>query len=182
MMKRNLTGIFLLLSLAAFATEDEIDANTLRTEYYYCVGSATKTDALYKRLMSVNSDKPIITGFIGALEALKAKHAWNPYTKLEYLDKSAATFARAIAADPQNVEIRFLRYTVEFYVPAFLGYSSHMAHDKQVIIQNIKACHYAKKDKFLVEHIINFFEEHKQCSSTDLALMRNVLKQCTPTY
>ncbi len=181
-MKFKLTVFFLAVSALVFATGDEMDANTLRTEYYYCVSNSAKTDILYNRLLSMNSDKAIIKGYIAALEALKAKHAWNPYAKLDYLDKAEATFAKAIAADPQNVEIRFLRYTVEFYVPAFLGYSSHMAHDKQVIIQNIKACHYSKMDKFLVENIINFFEEHKVCSSTDLTLMRNVLKQCTPTY
>ncbi|MBX7206509.1 MAG: hypothetical protein K1X81_13880 [Bacteroidia bacterium] len=181
-MKRYLTGIFLLLWVAGFATEDEIDANTLRTEYYYCVSSAAKTDALYRKLISLNSDKPIITGFIGALEGLKAKHAWNPYAKLEYLDKSAATFAKAIAADPLSVEIRFLRYTVEFYVPAFLGYSTHLTDDKRVIIQNIKACRYSKNDRFIVEHILNFMEEHKACSAADLVMMRNVVKQCTPTY
>jgi len=181
-MKRNLTVILFLLSAVVFATEDEIDANTLRTEYYYCVRSAAKTDALYRKLLSVNSDKPIITAYIGALEALKAKHAWNPYAKLEYLDKSAATFAKAVAGDPQNIEIRFLRYTVEYYVPAFLGYGNHIAEDKRVIIQNIIACRYSKNDKFLMENILNFFTDKKECTSANLTLMRLALKQCTPTY
>jgi NADH:ubiquinone oxidoreductase subunit F (NADH-binding) len=181
-MKFKLTGIFLAASILVFAIGDEMDSTALRTEYYYCVSNPTKTDVLYNRLLLMNSDKAIITGYIGALEALKAKHAWNPYAKLDYLDKAEVTFAKAIASDPQNIEIRFLRYTVEYYVPAFLGYGDHIAEDKRVIIQNIKACKYSKNDKFLIGHIIHFFEEKKECTAADLTLMYLALKQCTPTY
>lgn len=178
--------ILILLSLVSFSGKafsgGEVDMNYLREQYYYCVSSSEKTEKLYKQLVELQSDNAVITGFIGALEALKAKHAWNPYRKMAHLDKAAITLAKAVQAAPNNIEIRFLRYTLEYYVPSFLGYSKHLVEDKKLIINNIIQCRYAMTDRFLVENIIKFFDEHSECKASELVLMRQALKQCTPTY
>ena len=155
----------------------DLDVNHLREEYYKCVSDAERTNALHERLVSLKSDKAVVVGFIGALEALKAKHAWNPYRKMEYLAKASSTLEKAIATDPNNIEIRFLRYTVEYFVPSFLGYSKHINEDKAVIIQNIIQRKFSAKDVFFVENVIKFFEERKECTASELVLMRNALKR-----
>lgn len=167
----------LFLQVSMCLAGGDLDVNHLREEYYKCVSDAERTNTLHEKLISLRSDKPVVVGFIGALEALKAKHAWNPYRKMEYLAKASKTLEKAINADPGNIEIRFLRYTVEYFVPAFLGYSKHVNEDKAVIIQNIIQRKFTAKDVFLVENMIKFFEERKECTASELVLMRNALKR-----
>jgi hypothetical protein len=167
----------LLLPVYMCYAGGDLDVNYLREEYYRCVDDAARTDALHERLVSMRSEKAVVIGFIGALEALKAKHAWNPYRKMEYLARASTTLEKAIMADPGNIEIRFLRYTVEYFVPAFLGYSKHLKEDKSVIIQQITQRRFSQKDMLLIENIVKFLEEHKECSASELVLMRNALKR-----
>ncbi len=176
-MRQLVLTILLLLSFAQGFAEGDVDVNFLRAEYYKCVSDADRTRILQDKLIALKSNRPLVIGFIGALEALKAKHAWNPYKKMDHLSKAVATLDKAIKADPGNIEIRFLRYTVEYFVPAFLGYSKHVNEDKQVIIANIQQRKFTSQDVFLVENIIKFFEERKECNPSELVLMRNALKQ-----
>lgn len=172
-------SLFLLVCLCVFTRSyagGEVDVNFLRQEYYKCVSDADRTHTLYHKLVALKSNKPLVIGFIGALEALKAKHAWNPYKKMEHLNAAIVTLDKAIKAEPDNIEIRFLRYTVEYFVPAFLGYSKHIAEDKRVIISGIQQRKFTAQEVFLVENIIKFFEERKECSASELVLMRNALK------
>ena len=41
---------------------------------------------------------------------------------------------QAVSIDPQNPEVRFLRFSVESNLPAFLGLSKHVDEDKEMLL------------------------------------------------
>lgn len=67
--------------------------------------------------------------YLGALETLRAKHAFWPLRKLRHLDDGLATLAAAIARDPQHVEARYLRLMSCYWLPGFLGRSGLVRED-----------------------------------------------------
>jgi hypothetical protein len=73
----------------------------------------------------------------GALAALEAKNAWLPFTKLTYLQSALDIFRKAVRLAPDNIEVRFLRITVQKNIPAFLGLDAHIEEDKMKILNHI---------------------------------------------
>lgn len=127
--------------------------------------------------MSVKT--PVITGYIGTLQALKAKHSWNPYNKVKQVANAEKTFEKAIAADPHNLELRYLRYSVEHNLPKVLGKSNNMAADKQEMLDQIAKRQPNDDDKELVINVINYLlqnAEHTQAEKTDLHKQLAALK------
>lgn len=129
--------------------------------------SKKTTDSLFNSLSILKNRPAIINGYIGTLEALKAKHAWNPYYKIKYLNNSEKTFKAAVATDPHNIEIRFMRFSIEHNVPKFLGYTKNLVDDKLEMIRQIDAQYYASADKALVKSIIRFMLDSERCTAAE---------------
>jgi hypothetical protein len=160
----------------AFTRNDDIvepNLHVIRKLLISAMNSKKTTDSLYANLNAIKDRSALINGYIGTLEALKAKHALNPYFKIKYLSNSEKTFKAAVSRDPHNIEIRFLRFSVEHHVPGFLGYNKNLNADCQEIIKQLDKKYYASADKPLVKTIITFLINSKRCTLAE----SNNLKQ-----
>ncbi|MCY7410425.1 MAG: hypothetical protein LH473_09140 [Chitinophagales bacterium] len=127
---------FFFLFIFSFSITSGFTIEEIRTSYGKALENSKIADQLLQSLNNVTVNEPLFLAYKGATEALIAKHAFNPYKKYEYLDKSMKTLAQAIAKDPLNPEIRFLRFTIQYYVPSFLGYTKNLDEDKTAIVKN----------------------------------------------
>jgi hypothetical protein len=150
-------------------------ATTLRQQLVRAVNSSKTTDSLYQSFISIKDRTPLITGYIATLQALKAKHTWNPYCKIKYLNDSEKTFAQAVTADPHEMEVRFLRFSVEHNVPAFLGDNKNLYSDREEIIDQLEKKHYIQADKPLIITIIKFLLNSKRCTAAENAYLTKAL-------
>jgi hypothetical protein len=147
-----LAGIFLmcLAQNPARAQSSEQKSKALRRQVMLAINSSKTTDSLYNVLAAMPNKSPLITGYTGTLQALKAKHHWNPYYKVKYVKDAEKIFAKAVAADPHNMEIRFLRFSVDYKLPRLLGYTKNMAGDKDEIMSQLIQKNYTADNKELV--------------------------------
>ncbi len=161
-----LTGIFLtcLVQITSAQTPDHKKA--LRQQLMHAVNNSKTTDSLYNSLATLTNKSPLITGYIGTLQALKAKHHWNPYYKIKYVRDAEKTFAKAVTAEPHDIEIRFLRYSVEHNLPKFLGYSKNMKADRDEMLSLLNK-HYPADEKQMVITIINYLLEADKSTNTE---------------
>jgi hypothetical protein len=162
--------------VSAFSKYDDIvepNLHVIRKLLIIAMSSKKTTDSLYANLNAVKDRSALLNGYIGTLEALKAKHALNPYFKIKYLSNSEKTFKDAVNRDPHNIEIRFLRFSVEHNVPGFLGYNKNLYADREEIIKQLDKKYYASADKPVVKTIITFLINSKRCTSAE----NNNLKQ-----
>lgn len=83
------------------------------------------------------SKYPFLLAFYGASETLIAKHSYNPYKKVKYLNTGLDKISKAIAADPENLEIRFLRYSILYHLPGILGYGDDRLADAVYIVDKL---------------------------------------------
>ncbi len=95
---------------------------------------------MLNELEAVKNSNALYMAYYGAFQSLMAKHAFNPYNKLDYLKKSQQSLNKAISQNPTDAEMRFLRFSIQYYVPRFLGYSSNLEEDKKVILANVHRC------------------------------------------
>jgi hypothetical protein len=157
--------------LTSFSANDT-DLQQLRQTYLKAVEDSKVNDSLLQSLELSKNKSPVLLGYQGACEGLKAKHAFNPYKKLDYLKKSQQTLTNAIAQAPTNVEIRFLRFSMQHYLPAFLGHSKNIEEDRIAIVRYINSDENKQLGKQTIQIIAKFLIDSKRCSTPEIQFLR----------
>lgn len=136
--RKKMKHIFILF-LSIFLTNDiwATDINQVRVNFTKAVEDEKLTQKMLTELDKVKGTNPLYLAYYGAFQSLMAKHAINPYNKIDYLKKSQQTLKKAIAQKPDDAEMRFLRFSAQYYIPKFLGYSDELEEDKKVILANV---------------------------------------------
>ncbi|WP_210520850.1 hypothetical protein [Hymenobacter terricola] len=106
---------------------------TLRRHYELAAADKAAGEKFYQLLADYKDRDALVLGYKAAAEAIRARDA-SMFNKLTYVQDAARTFEQAVGLDPQNPEIRFLRFSVESNLPAFLGLSKHVDEDKEMLL------------------------------------------------
>ncbi|MGB7784946.1 MAG: hypothetical protein WBL27_02495 [Salinimicrobium sp.] len=118
-----------------------------------------------------NEDSALLLGYKAVAEMMMAKHVFNPLSKMSHFSKGKKDFARALDAEPENVEIRFLRFSVQSETPDFLGYKENLEQDKKFLFLNLQSM----KDRELKKMILQFLTAAKALSPAEREEMKNRL-------
>jgi hypothetical protein len=166
-MKLRFLGFLLAMFTALLMSFAEANApapKIVRKQLLLALESRKLTDSLDKVFTSLPNKSPLNLCYLGVVQALKAKHAWNPYYKVKYLNDAQKTLQTAVNREPDNVEIRFMRFSIEHNVPGFLGYTKHLIADKEEMIKQLERRYYATADQDVVVTIIKFLLDSKRCT------------------
>jgi len=163
-----LNSLFGNSNLNSLSYKEEI--SSIRKGYVEALDSKIKTKDMLTNLSLKLSKAPIFLAYYGAFQGLMAKHANSPIAKFEFLTDSKKSLANAIKLDPNNPEIRFLRFSLEYYIPNWLGFSSNIQSDKKVIIQNIDLV----TDKEVQKTIAKFLIETKLCNLQEIDKLKHI--------
>jgi hypothetical protein len=147
------------------------DLPQIRKEYYAAVNDEKAADRFYQKLKKQNLSEPLLLAYFGSAQAIRARHAINPYNKVSFLRAGMKTLNSAVAKDSENLEIRYLRFSLEHYIPSFLGYSKHLESDRKKIVELSKQRKFGSMDKVLLVSLLNFMKETKRCSPQEIATL-----------
>lgn len=103
------------------------------------------------------SQSNLMMAYYGAAKMMMANHVFNPYQKLSYFNEGKYILEKAIATENDNIELRFIRYSIQLYAPSFLGYRSNLKNDKDFLSQNLQK----EQDSDLKKTIIILLSKHK---------------------
>lgn len=126
--------LYLYLFLAANLVWSNNDAETLRKIFAIASEDANKAKALnayFEKKVNISNSTEL--AYKGATVALMAKFSANPYTKLKYVNKALDIVNAAVKREPDNFEIRYLRFSIERNLPAFLNISKNIEADLELI-------------------------------------------------
>ncbi len=171
----------------AFEQKKPVDDSTLdfiRNSYYASIDNdeeLEKLEAFIAKEYSANVSKypPIILAYYGGVIALKGKHAFWPFDKLNYLNTSMDILELAINKDPDNLEIRFLRFSILDNIPGILGYSEEREEDKNKIVQLLCEKNYAQLKESIQEGIANYMVESGRLKVSQVDLLKKNCPQFT---
>ncbi|MFN5183636.1 MAG: hypothetical protein ACK5D5_11510 [Bacteroidota bacterium] len=131
---------------------------TVRTLFFEATKSKAKTESMIKYLQNKNTfNDPVLKGYLGMSHILLAKHGFNFFTRLNNFNKGKEILEDAISRDKNNIELRFLRLTVQMNVPGVLNYSSNIDSDKKIIRDNFSKI----KEEDLKIKVKQFYESKK---------------------
>ncbi|MCU0391764.1 MAG: hypothetical protein MUE81_11660 [Thermoflexibacter sp.] len=127
-------------------------------------------------LQKAQSSHPLVIAFHACLETLKAKSLWNPLEKLSMAKQSQQTFSKAILLNPDHLEIRFLRYSIQLSLPAYLYLSTNLEEDKQMIIKAIQNNPHDIEPENL-QIIVSFLLKDGQLSASEKESILNAMNR-----
>jgi len=172
--------LFLTLALTltaqlSHANDGRLNLKALRKQLITAIGNSQTTDSLYNALDHLPTKTALTTAYMGALDALKAKHSWNPYSKIKYLNTSGKLMQQAVDGDPHNIEILFMRFSIQHNVPGFLGFNKDLVSDREDMINQLTHKNYGTADKELTQSIIKFLIDSKRCTVAEEEKLRKQL-------
>ncbi|RZL32399.1 MAG: hypothetical protein EOO96_14165 [Pedobacter sp.] len=144
----------------------------LKTDLVKAVDNAKLTDSLASKLEKLQNKTALVTAYTGTLEALRAKHTWNPYNKIKYVKVSMRTMQKAIDLDKENMEIRFMRFSIQHFTPSFLGFSKDLVVDRKEIVKHYQNNNFGIADKELIKNVAKFMIESKRCTDQELKILK----------
>ncbi|NJW52829.1 hypothetical protein [Salinimicrobium oceani] len=150
MMRFALTIIFLLLSV----TDQNTSVSELRSLYKRAAEEETAARKLLELTDGATSAQPVTLGYFGVSHMMMAKHVGNPFKKFSYFNKGKEVFTEAIAAAPNNLELRFLRFAVQAETPGFLNYKQNLEEDKKVLLAKTRNLKDTELEQMILAYLV----------------------------
>lgn len=151
---------FITLFVSVIATAQ--DLKDIRSQYPEAEVNQEITDKLERDLANVDSENnATLLAYKGAVLTLKAKFSKSKNDKKEFFKEGVSIIENAIKADSSNIEIRYLRLSIQENSPKFLGYHKNIDNDKKFILDNYSTISSLELKEILKDYILksDSFEE-----------------------
>jgi|SRR5690606_849556 len=148
-------AVILCFIIVGWITSSAQDLAAIRLLYKDATRSKEQAEAFNVPLKNVTqTDEPVLVAYKGAGMMLLARY--EKLTERGPKVKEAVNWIeQAVAADPENAEIRLVRLSVQEHLPRFLKYHEHIEEDRKFVQQQLPSI----KDESLVAMINGYFEE-----------------------
>lgn len=116
-------------------------------------------------VVTATEDK-VLLAYKGASMAMKSKFKKKISEKISTLKEGAKLIESGIAAEPNNIEIRMIRLSIQENLPSITKYKKNIGEDKAFLLKNYKEQPDALKT-YLIAFIIqskSFSAEEKQAA------------------
>jgi len=149
-----LTGLFLFFQGG--------DLETLRNAYSKANSSNESAKNFIEIADKKTSSDPIITGYKAAADILEAKVTTEKNKRKSFVKSGATSLESVIKANPNNVELRLIRMSVQENIPKIVGYNKNLKEDKTFILSN-----YSKQNSALKTYIRKFAMQSKTMTAAE---------------
>ena len=116
------------LALQANVYAGKINLNYVRENYGKAVNDKKLCAQLIESL-EARKDETVFLAYLGGLQTIWANHVVNPISKFSTFKKGKNNIESAVKQDVNNIEIRFIRLSVQKNAPSFLGYNKNRNED-----------------------------------------------------
>lgn len=159
------TLLLITFLLVGFFSNSQ-DLFQIRAQYPLAQESEELTSQLHDKLAQITTGAdPVMIAYKGAVKTLMADFAKKVKEKKEYFKEGVEMIETALKAEPNNIEIRYLRLTIQEHAPKFLKYHDNISEDKEFILKSYTSIS-SKELKAVIRDFIlesrSFDEEEKK--------------------
>ena len=137
----------------------------IRAQYPLAQESEELTSQLDDKLAQTSGADPVMMAYKGAVKTLMADFAKKVKEKKVYFKEGVELIETAFKAEPNNIEIRYLRLTIQEHAPKFLKYHDNISEDKAFIQKNYTSISSKELKAVIREFILeskSFDDEEKE--------------------
>ncbi len=172
-------SILFCITLVALCTKIAAspDLQVIRQQYLKAIEEKTEAYEMHKLMKNIESDVPVIKAYKASSKALIARYSYNPYTKVQKLKNALEEFDQAVYDAPRDVEVRFLRFAVQYHLPEFLGLSDNVEKDRKFLIKRMMNPELNQKPAAVQKVIGRFLLNEVECQEQVEARIQACLTQ-----
>jgi hypothetical protein len=153
-----LLTLFLLVNFTA-----NPDLTTIRKMYPDVAKSEANAKEFTEKLSGIsNSDEKILVAYKAASILVDSKFESLIGSKISRFKEGAKLLEATLKSDPNNIEIRMIRLSIQEDVPGITGYKKNIKEDKKFI-----TTHYAEHTGALKEYLKDFVLQSKSFSEKE---------------
>ncbi|MFD2744264.1 MULTISPECIES: hypothetical protein [Sphingobacterium] len=159
--------ILFILSIQAYLCyAQKVDLNGVRENFNQGVKNRDLCEKYHTHLQEA-AKTPVEKGYKAAFHMFMAKHTANPIKKMSYFKDAKKMLEDVIKANPNEVELRFIRLCIQYYSPKYLGYHSEVENDKKFVMNNL----HKLSDKQAKQLIYDYLDGANMYTDRELALL-----------
>lgn len=153
----------LLTFILCFNFAGNPDLASIRKMYTDVSKSETNAKEFVEKLAGVSgNDDKILVAYKAASILLDSKFEKKLGEKIERFKEGAKLLESTIASEPNNIEIRMIRLSIQENVPGITGYKKNIKEDKKFI-----TAHYNEQNGTLKEYLKAFVLQSKSFSDKE---------------
>src|SRR5690606_31524269 len=126
----------LISAVFVFISFNATGLDVVRANYNKLVSDKDLCKKMISELAETKDNSATHLAYLGGLQTIWANHVFNPISKLNTFKEGKKNIDQAIKKEPDNVELRFIRLSVQKNAPSFLGYKSNRNEDAKFIKEN----------------------------------------------
>lgn len=139
------------------------DLASIRKMYSDVAKSETNAKEFTQKLSGVsNDDDKILVAYKAASILLDSKFEKKLRDKMDRFKEGAKLLEATIKSDPNNIEIRMIRLSIQEDIPGITGYKKNIKEDKAFI-----TAHYAEQNTALKLYLKDFVLQSKSFSDKE---------------
>jgi len=133
--------LLIILSMLAFchiSYGQSITLEEARKYYSEAMKNKETCESIFRKFANVSSsENNILLGYKGAVTVAMSKYLKTAKEKMAYFNDGKKLIEEAISKDSKNVELKFIRFTIQSNCPPALKYNKNIPEDKKYIIENL---------------------------------------------
>jgi len=151
--------------ITAFILFFQTDLEALRNSYAKANQSNENTQAFINTAEKQSGSDAVTTGYKAAAQIMEAKIVKQNRKAL--VKAGAVNLESIIKSNPNNIELRLIRLSVQENIPKIVGYRGGLKDDKAFILSN-----YSKQNAAMKSYIKKFAVQSKTMSDTEKASLK----------
>lgn len=156
----------ILAFLLSFVMFQQTGLETLRDFYPKASASKANADKFQAMAAKAQGNDAVISAYRGASKIIQANFDKGNGRKA-LITGGIKTLEAAVKANPNNLELRLIRLSVQENLPKIVGYNSKMAEDKRLILKN-----YSSQNAGLKQYIREFATFSKSMKAAEKATLK----------
>ncbi|CAM3574198.1 hypothetical protein FSS13T_06040 [Flavobacterium saliperosum S13] len=128
----------------------------VRERYHSASKTKQNAEQFYQLVAKYNGDNKTVLAYKGAGISLKSKFEPDRKLKRDFFIEGVKLVENAVKKEPNNVEIRLIRLSIQENTPKLLKYKANIDEDKKVIVTA-----YEKQSGDLKEIIQRYVKQSK---------------------
>lgn len=128
----------------------------VRENYYAASKTKQNAEKFYNSLSDYGKDNKTLLAYKGAAIALKSRYTSDKKKRKELFVQGLKLVESAVKSQPNNVEIRLIRLSIQENTPKVLKYKGNVGEDKKIIVDSFE-----KQSKDLKEYIQIYAKQSK---------------------
>jgi hypothetical protein len=159
--------MLLTFLVSFFAFFQNSDLESLRNSYAKANSSNDATRAFIQTASKKTSADPAVIGYKAAAQIMEAKVTTEKNKRKTFVKTGATQLENVIKSNPNNVELRLIRLSVQENLPKIVGYSKNIKEDKIFLIAN-----YPKQNSAMKNYIKRFAMQSKSMSAAEKTIFK----------